>query len=59
MGKKTCKIYTWGPRKNAIFRGYAPRKDTRHAVGAVKLKNILNNNLKHLLYDIILKLIKN
>lgn len=45
-----------GPKKNAIFRGYAPRADTRKAVGATKLKNILNKHLINLFIDLYLNL---
>lgn len=45
-----------GPCKNAIFRGYAPRPDTRKAVGIVKLKNILNKHLINLFIDLYLNI---
>lgn len=57
MGKK-MKVILRGPNKNAIFRGYAPRKDTKHAVGAVKLKNMLNKHLFNLFIDLYLSLKK-
>lgn len=57
MGKK-LKIITSGPNKNAIFRGYAPRKDTRNAVGAVKLKNILNKHIFNLFIELYLNINK-
>lgn len=57
MGKK-MKIILRGPNKNAIFRGYAPRADTRKAVSAVKLKNLLNKHLFNLFIDLYLNLKK-
>lgn len=58
MGKRFFKIYLYGPKKNAIFRGTAPRKDTKHAVGAVKLKNLLNKKLKNYFIDFYLNIKK-
>lgn len=55
MGKKMAVILR-GPCKNAIFRGYAPRPDTRKAIAIVKLKNILNKHLINLFIDLYLNL---
>lgn len=52
MGKR--RIYTRGPRKNAILIGTKPSKLSRISVASFKLNNLIKKHIKSYLLDLLL-----
>lgn len=54
MGKRRIRIYTRGPRKNAILIGTKPSKLSRISVASFKLNNLIKKHIKSYLLDLLL-----